>query len=63
MDGILVNKNTSQPIAPVSIDRGTITSPDSYVAIIVHTEKEEDNHPLWVPQSEIVALPAPKYKA
>lgn len=63
MDGILVNKNTSQPIAPVSIDRGTITSPDSYVAIIVHTEREEDNHPLWVPQSEIVALPAPKYKA
>lgn len=60
-DGILMDREMSTPIAPISVDRNTFDGADGYVSVIVHTAKQEDNHIKHVPFEDVLLITAPNY--
>lgn len=60
-DGILMDREMSTPIAPVSVDKNTFDGEGGYVSVIVHTAKQEDNHIKHVPFEDVLLITAPNY--
>lgn len=60
-DGILMDREKSTPIAPVSVDKNTFDGEGGYVSVIVHTAKQEDNHIKHVPFEDVLLITAPNY--
>lgn len=60
-DGILMDREMSTPIAPVSVDKNTFDVEGGYVSVIVHTAKQEDNHIKHVPFEDVLLITAPNY--
>lgn len=60
-DGILIDREMSTPIAPVSVDKNTFDGEGGYVSVIVHTAKQEDNHIKHVPFEDVLLITAPNY--
>lgn len=60
-DGVLMDREMSTPIAPVSVDKNTFDGEGGYVSVIVHTAKQEDNHIKHVPFEDVLLITAPNY--
>ena len=60
-DGILMDREMSTPIAPVSVDKNTFDGEGGYVSVIIHTAKQEDNHIKHVPFEDVLLITAPNY--
>lgn len=60
-DGVLMDREMSTPIAPVSVDKNTFDGEGGYVSVIVHTAKQEDNHIKHVPYEDVLLITAPNY--
>lgn len=60
-DGVLMDREMSTPIAPVSVDKNTFDGEGGYVSVIVHTAKQEDNHIKHVPFEDVLLITSPNY--